>query len=405
MFEQKLNSIIDHLIITVFPPILLLIVFAFQGCSGKLTKTEAERVQPDDTPPVFISVEPGDGASNTNLNSTLKIVFSKPMDIASITTEVVNGKCDKTIQLSTDNFQTCLPLRDPVSNKKSTIFMITPVKKFEGSKKGIIKQFRLRIIQDAKDKSGNRLKTPFTMTSGFTTLVAREQEGMVLLPGEKFQMGSLLGDDDEHFIHTVTLKSFYISDHEVTAVEYKAFIESVLIPVGSGAYHTFNQPGQDDYPINYVSWRDAQLYINWLNARTALYFRLCSEAEWEYAIRAGSATSYSCGDHESCLNSAAWYRFNNEPYGPKAIKTKDANPWGLHDMHGNLWEWVQDSYHPSYKNAPNNGEARENAKGMSRVIRGGNFYMDPYSLRSANRSFYPERESGPSIGFRLCADE
>ncbi|MBU2512651.1 SUMF1/EgtB/PvdO family nonheme iron enzyme [bacterium] len=396
---MKLNIQTDLLHISIFLAIFCLMISLLQGCSSKTTL-----IQSDNIPPTVIHVDPGDGNLNVSLNNRITIVFSEAMDITSINTGSKTKICDGTVQVSSDGFQSCLPLFDPLPDKEDKSFKIIPISKFDGSTEQEKKTYRLRVTTGVKNRAGSKLREQYNMQIGFTVIVAMEYEGLVLIPDGKFQMGDNFGDDDEQPVHTVTLKSFYMSDHEVTVTEYKTFIEEVLFPVNSGANHTFNKPGLENYPINYVSWRDAQAYISWLNTKTVPFFRLCSEAEWEYAVRAGLDTRYSCGNEKNCLNSTAWYNSNNEPYGPKSTKSKTANNWGLFDMHGNLWEWVQDNYHPSYENAPDNGDPWENGDLPIRVIRGGNYYMSSYSLRSANRNFYIETASGPSIGFRLCAD-
>ena len=153
-----------------------------------------------------------------------------------------------------------------------------------------------------------------------------------------------------------------------------------------------------------VSWEDAQAYADWLNKKTGKEFRLPSEAEWEYACRAGTRTRFYTGDSDKDLDRAGWYRSNSgnktHPVGEKA-----PNVWGLYDMHGNVWEWVEDDWqgsYSSYNGAPDDGRAWvENSRGSYRVLRGGSWFNAAQDCRSAMRySFAPGYRDG-GVGFRL----
>ncbi len=231
--------------------------------------------------------------------------------------------------------------------------------------------------------------------------------GMVPITGGTFQMGDINGggDSDELPVHSVTVGDFYISDHEVTAAEYKECVDDggCSYNGGTGSYYTYGASGKENHPMNYVSWTETQAYIAWLNGKSSRVYRLCTEAEWEYAARAGTSTKYTCGDSDSCLNDVAWYLGNNSPAGTKADKTKQANAWGLYDMYGNVLEWVQDWYHSNYTSAPTDGSAWESPTGSYRVFRGGAFYGSTYDLRSADRIYNSPGYRNNFIGFRLCS--
>ncbi len=154
---------------------------------------------------------------------------------------------------------------------------------------------------------------------------------------------------------------------------------------------------------------DAQSFIDWLNEKTGGNYRLPTEAEWEYAARAGSKTRYSWGndlgsnrancDNDDCGDS--WD--TTAPVG-----SFPANAWGLHDMHGNVWEWVQDCWNDSYKGAPKDGSALTSGDCSLRVIRGGSRYSVPENLRSAYRDRAGRTSRAPrddGMGFRLAQDE
>ena len=151
-----------------------------------------------------------------------------------------------------------------------------------------------------------------------------------------------------------------------------------------------------------VSWDDTQDYIKWLNKETGKHYRLPTEAEWEYAARAGTKTKYSWG------NKASHNQANYDGKGGKdmwdytaPVGRFPANDFGLYDMHGNVWEWVQDKYQGNYKKAPKDGSARE-SKGAPRVVRGGSWIDSPGDLRSAYRGRDSPDRRGLNLGFRLA---
>jgi formylglycine-generating enzyme required for sulfatase activity len=149
--------------------------------------------------------------------------------------------------------------------------------------------------------------------------------------------------------------------------------------------------------VENVSWDDIQLFIQKLNALTGKTYRLPSEAEWEYACRAGKDSPYCGGDH---LYSVAWYGDNSEST-THPVGRKQANAFGLYDMSGNVWEWVQDWKHENYNGAPTDGSAWEGG-GKYRVLRGGSWNYDSQNLRAANRYDDGPSEWSNLSGFRLA---
>jgi formylglycine-generating enzyme required for sulfatase activity len=158
----------------------------------------------------------------------------------------------------------------------------------------------------------------------------------------------------------------------------------------------------DDCPVESVSWEDARNFIDQLNQlEQTNSYRLPSEAEWEYAGRAGTGTDYSFGDDAGKLGDYAWFAGNSNKT-TQPVAGKKPNPRGLYDMHGNVAEWVEDDWHGSYKEAPADGRAWvDNPRGSDRVVRGGGWGSEAQRSRSASRSgFWPDcRDDG--IGFRL----
>jgi len=217
---------------------------------------------------------------------------------------------------------------------------------------------------------------------------------MVVVPAGSFMMGApeseKKADDNERPQHEVTLaKPFAIGKFAVTFAEWDACVET-------GACRRMGRGG--DRPVIDVSWEDARLYAAWLSRVTGKEYRLLTEAEWEYAARASSKTRYFFGDDEAELNQYAWYEGNS---GGKTwpVGKKKANAFGLYDMHGNVWQWVEDCYHASYEGAPSDGSAWALGDCRRRVIRGGAWVNAPAALRAATR--FSAELRGIDIGFRL----
>ena len=212
----------------------------------------------------------------------------------------------------------------------------------------------------------------------------------VTIPSGSFQMGSTVGNSDEKPVHRVNIESFQMMTKEVTQAQW----EAVMVINRSD----FNG---ENLPVEQVSWNDCQKFISKLNALDqGKGYRLPTEAEWEYACRAGTTSQYHSGNNESDLGRAAWYGGNS---GSKThpVGQKWPNAWGLYDMHGNVWEWCEDSYHNSYSGAPNDGSARVSPSGSSRVLRGGDWSNYARGCRSANRRRNTPDYRGNYLGFRL----
>ena len=142
----------------------------------------------------------------------------------------------------------------------------------------------------------------------------------------------------------------------------------------------------DGCPVESVSWNDAQDFAQRLSQKTGKQYRLPSEAEWEYAARAGSSTKWSFGDNESQLGDYAWFSANSQNKTQR-VAQKRPNAFGLFDMHGNVWEWVQDCWHGNYNGAPTDSSAwTTGCSGSYRVLRGGSWIIFPAILRSAYRN-------------------
>jgi len=214
----------------------------------------------------------------------------------------------------------------------------------------------------------------------------------VLIPPGSFMMGST-NEADEGPVHRVTIsKGFYMGKYEVTQAQW----QSVM---GNNPSEFKNCGG--NCPVEEVSWDDAQNFINKLNASNdGFSYRLPTEAEWEYACRAGTT-----GDYAGNLNEMAWHSEENSRYQTHAVGGRRLNDWGLADMHGNVWEWCQDWYHETYYGAPTDGSAwLSGGEQKYRVLRGGaSWYLDASHLRSAYRyNTTPDRRAN-TFGIRLVA--
>jgi formylglycine-generating enzyme required for sulfatase activity len=224
---------------------------------------------------------------------------------------------------------------------------------------------------------------------------------MIVVPAGEFMMGSPdgEGDPDERPQHRVTIpQPLAIAMFELTADEWNAC-------VGHGdcdANNTVAGTAGSRQPAINVSWNDAQIYVSWLTKVTSKRYRLLTEAEWEYAARAGTQTSYSWGDGVGKGNancSGCGSRWDGKQ--PAPVGSFAPNKFGLYDMHGNVWEWVEDCYESNYDAASMNGSASTSGECSDRVVRGGSWNVQPELLRSASRSGAAPGARNHNLGFRV----
>ena len=221
---------------------------------------------------------------------------------------------------------------------------------------------------------------------------------MVWIPAGSFMMGAQEDEqdarDDEYPRHRVTLDyGFWMGKYEVNQAQYEAV-------TGENPAHDYGVG--DNHPVYNVSWDD--IHGDFLD-RINDDYRLPSEAEWEYACRAGTDTRFYWGDDpdNEDIDEYAVYD-DNDPNGTADVGTKRPNAWGLYDMSGNVWEWCEDWYHSDYTNAPSDGTAWLSPGGSFRVFRGGSFFDYVQDCRSAKRYFLIPRPRSRNLGFRLVLD-
>ena len=296
-----------------------------------------------------------------------------------------------------------------------------------------------------------RLATVRQAEGGRQTAKARARDlagEMVYIPGGTFRMGDLNGEgyDSEKPVHSVTVSAFKLGKYEVTVSQFRRFVLATgyrtLAEKGAGnvkgcntlEYETRNEwgytpgrswrdlgyPIEEDQPVVCVGWHDAFAYVHWLSEQTGNAYRLPSEAEWEYAVRAGSETLYHFGDEAERLcefgnvadmtkwpNGNVWTKRTKCDDGavfPTSVGSYRSNAFGLYDMHGNVREWVEDCWNDNYAGAPNDGSAWTSGTCDRRVIRGGSFDLATRNLRSANRNWGGNAYRTANVGFRLAQD-
>ena len=239
---------------------------------------------------------------------------------------------------------------------------------------------------------------------------------MVVVPSGSFDMGSNEYDSEKP-VHRVAIpRAFAVGKYEVTFDQWDACVSGGGCEGGGDSNNKL--PAHDEgwghgkRPVINVSWEDAQSYVKWLNGKVGGNvhvaggsgsgpYRLLSESEWEYAARGGTSTKWSCGDSEGCLSGVAVFNANSGSR-TASVGSKSANGFGLHDMHGNVFEWVEDCWNESYAGAPKDSMARTTGNCSQREQRGGSWSSLPGGLRSANRDWDGAGVRLDFIGFRIA---
>ena len=247
---------------------------------------------------------------------------------------------------------------------------------------------------------------------------------MLWMPPGRFWMGSPEDEPErrsnEGPQHLVQLQGFFLAQTPITQAQWRQ-VAQWRPTKGEDAWNQKLNPNPsqfegDQRPVDSVSWENAMEFCRRLSQRTGRRYTLPSEAQWEYACRAGTTTPFHCG---STISTKLANYNGNEVYGDGArgdfrkqttdVASFPANPWGLHDMHGNVWEWCSDQWHGNYKGAPEDGsdwiveEAKENKISMNRrLLRGGSWFDPPVYCRSAFRNNNHPDFRDNDFGFRVC---
>jgi formylglycine-generating enzyme required for sulfatase activity len=230
-------------------------------------------------------------------------------------------------------------------------------------------------------------------------LTGKDGAPMVLVPAGEFTMGSEQGDDDEQPVHHVVLDSFYLDTFEVTNGRFAKFVAAIQSEPPWGFADQETPVAQAERPVRWVNWLEATGYCLWVGKR------LPTEAEWEKAARGTDGRTYPWGNEPPTAAHAVFgLKEGDETVSP--IGTRDAghSPYGVHDLAGNLYEWVTDWYDDAFytQNSPSN--PRGPGEGTAKVQRGGSYINSPYRLRSAFRTKGDPTEHDPHVGFRCAQD-
>ncbi len=236
---------------------------------------------------------------------------------------------------------------------------------------------------------------------------------MVLIPGGTFHMGSPEDEpgyeDYDGPQHEVTVPTFFMGRYPVTQAQWRAVANSPQVKQKLELEPSHFKG--NDLPVELVIWDEAVEFCARLSRDTGKQYGLPSEAQWEYACRAGTTTPFHFGNQITTeLANYNGSSYNNGPSGQSAEKTTPvgsfpANAWGLHEMHGNVWEWCADNWHENYKGAPTDGSAwmKKNDE-QSCVQRGGSWDNDPRYCRSASRLIYNRDDRSFNLGFRVMCE-
>ncbi len=265
----------------------------------------------------------------------------------------------------------------------------------------ILGQYRWRTDRPSVDMAGQEKEGAAKPGSEFTDC-ANGCPLMIVVPAGKFEMGSPESEPrrsaDEGPRHEVTIaKPFAVSKFEVTFAEWDACVAAAACSRAADRW------GRGQMPVINVSWDDAKQYVGRLSRLTGKEYRLLTEAEWEYAARAGAMTRYSWGDDPGKDNAncgrcgSQWDGNQTAPVG-----SFKPNAFGLYDMHGNVWEWCEDVWHGDYNGAPTDGSAwLQGGDPALHVVRGGSWYFEPQLLRAAYRDRDSTVDRNNNLGFRV----
>jgi formylglycine-generating enzyme required for sulfatase activity len=242
-----------------------------------------------------------------------------------------------------------------------------------------------------------------------TTVALVDEKGIsiILIPEGPFNMGSDSGVDDEQPVHQVNLSAYYIDQYEVTNAAYKLCVDAGACqpPLDTSSFTRAGYYGNsqfDNYPVIYVDWNMSKTYCEWRGAR------LPTESEWEKAARGMDGRTYPWGETIDCT----YANYAGDPKGACVGDTtavgsyaSGQSPYGVYDMAGNVWEWVNDWYSETYYSSSPVSDPQGPGSGPFRVLRGGSWYSSNYGVRSAVRGRFDPTSSGNDVGFRCASSQ
>ncbi len=253
----------------------------------------------------------------------------------------------------------------------------------------------ITLVVDAGNKQKEKMHLASELKHQQTEDASETEDGMVLIKGGCFDMGDIFGTgvDDEKPVHTVCVADFYLAKTEVTQKQWEDIVGD-----NPAKFKSSNRP------VERVSWHNVQDFIEKLNEKTGMHYRLPTEAEWEYAARSGGRKEeWAVTNSESEIGEYAWYNYNSAKDGTHSVAGKKPNGIGLYDIMGNVWEWCSDWYDRDYyENSPSK-DPKGPSEGSTRVLRGGGWKSKPEHLRTVDRNdFDPSSKKFANIGFRLA---
>ncbi|MBL4614631.1 MAG: formylglycine-generating enzyme family protein [Magnetovibrio sp.] len=244
--------------------------------------------------------------------------------------------------------------------------------------------------------------TPSTPLSAATIKDCEQCPELAIIPPGTFTMGTDGRHKAERPAHEVTIdKAFAIGIYEVSFDEWQVCLDEGACGAKRPDDHAW---GTGLRPVINITWHEAKLYLDWLSKKTGKTYRFPTEAEWEYAARAGTEGEYSWGDkigkaRANCRDCGAKISHKSQP-----VDSFKANPWGLYNMHGNVWEWTEDCWNKTYVGAPNDGSAWLQGDCRQRVMRSGSWYYFSKNLRSSWRAKNHAQVKSYGIGFRVLRE-
>jgi formylglycine-generating enzyme required for sulfatase activity len=231
------------------------------------------------------------------------------------------------------------------------------------------------------------------------TITGNDGAPMVLVPAGEFPMGSEQGDDDEQPVHRVVLDRFYLDTFEVTNGRFAKFVAAIQSEPPWGFADQETPVAQAERPVRWVNWLEATGYCLWAGKR------LPTEAEWEKAARGTDGRTYPWGNEPPTAAHAVFgLKEGDETVSPIGNRDAGSSPYGVHDLAGNLYEWVTDWYDDAFYTQPTASNPRGPVEGTTKVQRGGSYINSPYRLRSAFRTKGDPTEHDPHVGFRCAQD-